>query len=136
MQSHAGAAKSAIDAMTKHWAVEFGPHGVRVNGIAPGPIGETVGMQKLSRGKENWDSIPLGVSTVVDSLDGNSVINFCLSWQRIGAIKDIEHSTVFLFSEGANWITGVTLVVDGGHWMNNSQKQYPEIILNPPKHRL
>jgi peroxisomal 2,4-dienoyl-CoA reductase len=63
MQSHAGAAKSAIDAMTKHWAVEFGPHGVRVNGIAPGPIGETVGMQKLSMGKEKWDSIPLGVST-------------------------------------------------------------------------
>ncbi|GAB5590627.1 peroxisomal 2 4-dienoyl-CoA reductase sps19 [Umbelopsis nana] len=115
MQSHAGAAKSAIDAMTKHWAVEFGPHGVRVNGIAPGPIGDTVGMQKLSRGNNKWDSIPLG---------------------RIGAIKDIEHSTLFLFSEGANWITGVTLVVDGGHWMNAAKPEYPEIILNPPKHRL
>ncbi|CAO3661714.1 unnamed protein product [Umbelopsis ramanniana] len=115
MQSHAGAAKSAVDAMTKHWAVEFGPHGIRVNGIAPGPIAETVGLQKLSRGTGRYESIPLG---------------------RAGAIKDIEQSTVFLFSEGANWITGVTLVVDGGHWMNNGQVQYPEVILNPPKHRL
>jgi peroxisomal 2,4-dienoyl-CoA reductase len=57
-------------------------------------------------------------------------------YQRIGAIKDIEHSTLFLFSEGANWITGVTLVVDGGHWMNAAKPEYPEIILNPPKHRL
>ncbi|KAJ2957450.1 hypothetical protein NQZ79_g6857 [Umbelopsis isabellina] len=115
MQSHAGAAKSAIDAMTKHWAVEFGPHGIRVNGIAPGPIGNTVGMQKLSRGNERYESIPLG---------------------RIGAIKDIEQATVFLFSEGANWITGVTLVVDGGAWLNSPQPGYPDIILNPPKTRL
>jgi peroxisomal 2,4-dienoyl-CoA reductase len=115
MQSHAGAAKSAIDAMTKHWAVEFGPHGIRVNGIAPGPIAATVGLQKLSTGEGKFDSIPLG---------------------RVGTIKDIEQSTLFLFSEGANWITGVTLVVDGGHWMNNRQAHYPEIILNPPKHRL
>lgn len=33
--------------------------------------------------------------------------------QRMGTVQDIEQATVFLFSEGANWITGVTLVVDG-----------------------
>lgn len=47
MQCHAGSAKAAIDAMTKHMAVEWGEKGIRVNGIAPGPIGGTVGMEKL-----------------------------------------------------------------------------------------
>ncbi|KAF7721034.1 hypothetical protein EC973_005532 [Apophysomyces ossiformis] len=89
-QQHAGAAKSAIDALTKHWAVELGPHGVRVNGIAPGPI---VGMDKLGGGIFDPVVIPL---------------------QRMGDVKDIAHSTVFLFSDAANWISGVTLVVDGG----------------------
>lgn len=36
MQTHAGAAKAAIDAMTQHLAVEWGPEGIRVVGVAPG----------------------------------------------------------------------------------------------------
>jgi peroxisomal 2,4-dienoyl-CoA reductase len=38
LQSHAGAAKAGVDALTKHMAVELGPKGVRVVGISPGPI--------------------------------------------------------------------------------------------------
>ena len=44
---HAGSAKAAIDAMTRHLAVEWGPNNIRVNCIAPGPIEGTVGMRKL-----------------------------------------------------------------------------------------
>lgn len=44
---HAGAAKAAIDAMTRHLAVEWGPQNIRINSIAPGPIEGTVGMSKL-----------------------------------------------------------------------------------------
>lgn len=67
MQAHAGSAKAAIgaysilpilstsvflikihtDALTKHMAVEWGPLGITVNGIAPGPIGDTEGMRRL-----------------------------------------------------------------------------------------
>ncbi len=46
-QVHAGSAKAAIDAMTRHLAVEWGPNNIRVNCIAPGPIEGTVGMRKL-----------------------------------------------------------------------------------------
>ena len=46
-QVHAGSAKAAIDAMTKHLAVEWGAKNIRINGIAPGPIESTVGMDKL-----------------------------------------------------------------------------------------
>ncbi|KAI8358417.1 2,4-dienoyl-CoA reductase [Blakeslea trispora] len=90
-QQHAGSAKAAIDALTKHWAVELGPFGVRVNGIAPGPIASTVGMDRLGPVFE-LSSVPL---------------------QRMGEVQDIAQSTVFLFSQGASYITGTTFVVDG-----------------------
>jgi peroxisomal 2,4-dienoyl-CoA reductase len=40
-------AKAAVDALTKHLAVELGPKNIRVNGIAPGPIEGTEGFKKL-----------------------------------------------------------------------------------------
>ena len=44
---YGGSAKTAINVMTRHLAVEWGPSGIRVNGIAPGPIEGAVGMRKL-----------------------------------------------------------------------------------------
>ena len=48
-QLHAGAAKAAIDGMTRHLAVEWGPQNIRVNNIAPGPIEGTEGLRKLGQ---------------------------------------------------------------------------------------
>jgi peroxisomal 2,4-dienoyl-CoA reductase len=48
-QAHMSAAKAAVDATSQCLAVEEGPFGVRSNVIAPGPIGDTVGMDRLSR---------------------------------------------------------------------------------------
>ncbi|XP_069761451.1 peroxisomal 2,4-dienoyl-CoA reductase [(3E)-enoyl-CoA-producing] isoform X3 [Narcine bancroftii] len=47
LQVHAGSAKAAIDAMTKHLAVEWGPDNIRVNSLAPGPVSGTEGFRKL-----------------------------------------------------------------------------------------
>ncbi|KAI8048742.1 uncharacterized protein B0P05DRAFT_564139 [Gilbertella persicaria] len=113
-QQHAGAAKAAIDALTKHWAIELGPHGIRVNAIAPGPIASTVGMEKLGPAFD-LQAVPL---------------------QRMGEVQDIAQSTVFLFSQGASYITGVVLVVDGGSWMNPAYPGYPNVVLNPPDFKL
>lgn len=99
MQIHVSAAKAGVDAITRNLAVEWGRYGVRVNGIAPGPIADTEGMKRLVPEpiKEKIKKgIPLG---------------------RFGLIKDIEHSAVFLCSDAASYINGVTLVVDGGHWL-------------------
>jgi len=116
-QSHAGSAKAAIDALTRHLATELGPFGVRVNALAPGPISNTVGMEKLNTNRE-------------DKNKGEATIPL----QRYGQVKDIEQATVFLCSEGANWITGVVLIVDGGAMLTSPiMVRYPEDVLNNAK---
>ena len=101
MQLHVSAAKAGVDALTRNLAVEWGRHGIRVNGIAPGPIEDTEGMARLVPEpiKEKIKrKIPLG---------------------RFGRIADIESAAVFLCSDAASYINGVTLVVDGGHCLNS-----------------
>jgi peroxisomal 2,4-dienoyl-CoA reductase len=99
MQLHVSAAKAGVDALTKNLAVEWGGYGIRVNAIAPGPIGDTEGMKRLVPEpiKEKLKKrVPLG---------------------RFGLIEDIENAAVFLCSDAANYINGAILVVDGGHWL-------------------
>ncbi len=99
MQLHVSAAKAGVDALTRNLAVEWGRYGIRVNAIAPGPIGDTEGMKRLVPEpiKEKLrQKIPLG---------------------RFGEIADIEKAAVFLCSEAAAYINGTVLVVDGGHWL-------------------
>jgi peroxisomal 2,4-dienoyl-CoA reductase len=99
MQLHVSAAKAGVDALTKNLAVEWGPHGIRVNAIAPGPIADTEGMKRLVPEpiKEKLKKrIPLG---------------------RFGLIEDIESAAVFLCSDAASFINGAILVIDGGQWM-------------------
>lgn len=99
MQIHVSAAKAGVDALTRNLAVEWGRHGIRVNAIAPGPIGDTEGMKRLVPEpiKEKLrQRIPLG---------------------RFGEIADIEKAAVFLCSDAAAYINGTVLVVDGGHWL-------------------
>ena len=95
LQIHASAAKAGVDAVTRNLAVEWGQFGIRVNGIAPGPIAETEGMRRLagSAADKAKASVPLG---------------------RFGAIEEIAAAAVFLRSNAAAYITGTTLVVDGG----------------------
>src|SRR5262249_12457752 len=47
-QSHASAAKAGIDALTRAWGGEWGPHGLRVTGLAPGPVDDTEGVRRLT----------------------------------------------------------------------------------------
>lgn len=98
-QIHVSAAKAGVDAITRNLSVEWGRYGVRVNGIAPGPIEDTEGMKRL---------IP---PEVKDKILRKIPVG------RFGQIADIENAALFLCSEAANYINGVTLVVDGGHWL-------------------
>jgi len=97
-QCHAGCAKAAIEAMMRHLAVEWGPHGVRVNCVAPGPVADTEGLYRLGK-----------------NLNPNFAKKFPL--QRLGTRREIADATVFLASGASALITANTLVVDGGSWM-------------------
>ncbi|KAJ6629399.1 2,4-dienoyl-CoA reductase [Mycena sp. CBHHK59/15] len=112
-QAHVSAAKAAVDALSAVVAVEEGPHGVRSNVIAPGPIAGTEGMDRLE-GKTD-DSLkpryPLG---------------------RMGHIDDIANATVFLFSDAASYITGEVLPVTGGtEHLPMQVIPYPQSVLDP-----
>lgn len=99
LQLHVSAAKAGVDALTRNLAVEWGRYGIRVNAIAPGPIGDTEGMKRLVPEpiKEKLRKrIPLG---------------------RFGEIADIEKAALFLCSDAASYINGAILVVDGGQWL-------------------
>jgi peroxisomal 2,4-dienoyl-CoA reductase len=99
MQIHVSAAKAGVDAITRNLSVEWGRQGIRVNGIAPGPIEDTEGMKRLlpeALKEKITKKNPLG---------------------RFGRIADIENAALFLCSDAASYINGVTLVVDGGQWL-------------------
>jgi len=96
-QSHVCAAKAAVDMTTRTLAIEWGPAGIRVNSIAPGPIGDTEGMRRLAPtpefSKELEGQIPL---------------------KRFGTKDEIADLALFLSSEAAAYITGAVVVCDGG----------------------
>jgi peroxisomal 2,4-dienoyl-CoA reductase len=98
-QIHVSAAKAGVDAITRNLSAEWGRYGIRVNGIAPGPIEDTEGIKRLlpdAIKDQITKKIPLG---------------------RFGRIADIENAALFMCSDGASFINGVTLVVDGGNWL-------------------
>ena len=99
MQIHVSAAKAGVDAITRNLAVEWGRSGIRVNGIAPGPIEDTEGMKRLlmpELREKLMRKIPVG---------------------RFGRIEDIENAALFLASDAASYINGETIIVDGGAWL-------------------
>lgn len=92
---HYSATKAGINGFIKSAALEFSAHGVTVNGVEPGNI-LTEGM-KMHRSaafiKMMEDGVPLG---------------------RLGTPRDIANAVLFLASDDASYITGTTIVVDGG----------------------
>uniref|UniRef100_A0AAY5KCW4 Peroxisomal 2,4-dienoyl-CoA reductase [(3E)-enoyl-CoA-producing] n=1 Tax=Esox lucius TaxID=8010 RepID=A0AAY5KCW4_ESOLU len=103
LQVHAGSAKAANDAMTKHLAVEWGPSGVRVNALAPGPISGTEGFRRLggntAQAMGAFSSIPL---------------------QRAGNKTEMAHGVLFLASRASSYVTGHIMVADGGSWLTSA----------------
>ncbi len=101
-QAHASAAKAAIDSLTRSLALEWGALGIRVNGVAPGPIEGTAGLTKLAPGAADalqalWaERIPVG---------------------RLGRKGDIAAAVLYLAGPAGGYVNGHTLVVDGGEWM-------------------
>ncbi len=92
------ASKSAIEGMTRAMATELSPKGIRVNCIAPGFIATDMSAKALNNDPERkakaMGRTPMGT---------------------LGAPSDVGDAAIFLASEGAKYITGVVLPVDGGN---------------------
>jgi 3-oxoacyl-[acyl-carrier protein] reductase len=99
---HYSASKAGINGLIRAAAIELAPHGITVNGVEPGNV-LTEGMQaerspEYIRAMER--SVPLG---------------------RLGTPLDVAHAVLFLASDEAAYVTGTTVVVDGGQILPESK---------------
>jgi len=95
LMAHTGAARAAVDNLTKTLSVEFAENGVRVNSVAPGVI-----FSKSA--KDNYE---------VDVFD---MAKPHIPAQRLGTPEEVSSAVCFLLSPGAAFINGATLRVDSG----------------------
>jgi 3-oxoacyl-[acyl-carrier protein] reductase len=101
MMSHYGASKSAVITLTRELGSAWGRQGVRVNCIAPGPV-ETEGYLEVLKqagpdGKKTYDAVAARVGM-----------------GRWGKVEEIAFPCIFLASDASSWMTGETIVIDGG----------------------
>lgn len=92
--------KSAVDMFTKCLAIELGPKGIRVNCINPGGV------------RSNFGAAAMGSAEAYKAYE-EALINSTLV-KRYGEPQDIANAIAFLASNDASFITGVSLIVDGG----------------------
>ncbi len=110
-QSHVCAAKAGIDQITRSLALEWGPEGIRINSVLPGPIEGSGGMAKLFPTKELMEakmaSIPM---------------------RRLGQASEIGDLCMFLSSDMGTYITGGTIPCDGGSELNIQPTRYEAFL--------
>jgi len=118
LQCHSASAKAGVDAMTKVLACEWGPHGIRVCGLVPGPIGGTEGLARLSDGNNANDKTKANNAINTSAATGGTkYTTMTIPCLRLGHVFDISACGLYLASEAASYITGTNIVVDGGSYL-------------------
>lgn len=103
-QVHVCAAKAGVEMVTRCLAIEWGPEGLRVNAVVPGPIQGTEGMARLAPTAQAQARVAAGVPL-----------------GRLGDPGDVAGACLFLGSEAAAYVTGAILPADGG-WMQTGAR--------------
>jgi NAD(P)-dependent dehydrogenase (short-subunit alcohol dehydrogenase family) len=92
------AAKAGIDGLVRSLACEFAPRRVRVNSIAAGAI-TTPMHERLSR---------TSTEAAIEAYEQSHLLGF-------GAPADVANAALFLLGPASRWVTGTTMVIDGGY---------------------
>ena len=87
--------KGALETLVKNWATILGPHGIRVNAVAPGVI-------------------DTDMSNFTKTETGREVALEMQALKRLGKPEDVADVVAFVASDAARWITGASIPVDGG----------------------
>ncbi|MGS2738928.1 SDR family NAD(P)-dependent oxidoreductase [Sinomicrobium sp. M5D2P17] len=95
-----GSAKAGLNMLTRIWALELAPLGIRVNALAPGPTNTDI-LKSAGFDEET-------VAAIHNSEKAE------IPMQRRGEVRDIVSNAILLLDSGSNWTTGVILPADGG----------------------
>jgi len=98
-------AKAGVLALTESLAVEWGPRGIRLNAIAPGPIRTEGAFSRLLPRKD---------------LEQHALARIPL--RRFGTLEEFANLAAFLVSDGCTQINGEVVVMDGGEWLQGASE--------------
>jgi NAD(P)-dependent dehydrogenase (short-subunit alcohol dehydrogenase family) len=111
-QAAYAAAKAGVIGLVKQMAADYGPYGVRVNAVAPGTV--------LTEGVRAW------IETFPDPDAREADVNRWPALRRTGTSAEIAASILWLASDESSYVTGHTLVVDGGLTVHGHHDAPPE----------
>jgi len=100
---HSAAAKAGVLALTQSLAVEWAPHRIRCNAIAPGAIADTGGATILFGDPERAERLRKAIPA-----------------QRFGTTQEIANIAAFLASDFSDYVSGACITADGGRWLAGS----------------
>lgn len=107
---HSAAAKAGVMSMTQTLAVEWAPHGIRVNAVAPGPIEASPGAAK-----QLWNT-----QAAIDRITAR------VPSRRWGRPDEVADAVAFLAAPQSGFITGEVLTIDGGSWIGRGTFDFIE----------
>lgn len=112
--AHTGAARAGVENLTKSLSIEWAPHGIRVNAVAPGVIKTT--------GTEQYPPELLAAAGKASPL------------RRLGTAAEVSHLITYLASRQADFVTGQTFCIDGGQSLYGDVWQVGDDVpdLTPP----
>ena len=110
-QAHVCAAKAGVDMVTQTLAIEWGPLGVRVNSVIPGPIDGTEGMDRLAPTEEIREAVVKSVPA-----------------RRMGTPNDVAQLCLFLGSDAASYVNGAIIPADGGWAANGARIDFESLM--------
>lgn len=107
--AHSAAAKAGMIALTRSVAREWGPHGIRVNAVAPGFV-----------------PTEQAVASILETAEAQDKMRDIIPLGRFGEASEVADAVAFLLSDAASYITGSVVTVDGGRSLGQAMHSVAE----------